>query len=73
MEESNQKAEQPATRQPIEPLLTAEDVSEWLNIDRRRVYELPVDQIKISPRCVRWRRGDLEALIAKRTLVLGFE
>lgn len=56
-----------------EPLLRASEVAAWLNIDRRRVYELPVDQIRISNRCVRWRLSDLEVLIEKGTRHLGFE
>ncbi len=49
----------------LEPLLNASQVGELLNVNRRRVYELPIPQVRISIRCFRWRRSDIAAHVAR--------
>ena len=50
----------------IEPLLTATDVARVLGVRPKRVYELGIPAVKISPRSLRWAPSDLEAWIASR-------
>lgn len=49
-----------------EPLLTARDVAERLQVPRDRVYELPIPRVRIGPRTVRWRPEAVEAWIVER-------
>jgi predicted DNA-binding transcriptional regulator AlpA len=52
----------------IEPLLTAEQVAAILGVRPKRVYELGIPGVRLSVHCVRWRRADLSAWIASRTV-----
>ena len=49
----------------VEPLLTAAQVARWLNVKTRSVYELPLPQVRISMRSLRWRRADVRDHIAR--------
>lgn len=49
-----------------DPLLTAVEVAAILGVRAKRVYELGIPAVRISPRTLRWQRSDLLAWIAKR-------
>ncbi len=51
---------------PLEPLLTAAEVGRILVVRAKRVYELPIPQIRISEHAIRWSRADLVAWLAQR-------
>jgi len=51
----------------IEPLMTAAEVGRLLHIPRKRAYEVVGHlAVQIAPRTLRWRRGDILALIEAR-------
>jgi len=51
----------------IEPLMTAAEVGHLLQIPRKRAYEVVGHlAVQIAPRTLRWRRGDILALIDAR-------
>jgi hypothetical protein len=51
----------------IEPLMTAAEVGRLLHIPRKRAYEVVGHlAVQIAPRTLRWRRGDILALIDAR-------
>ena len=51
----------------IEPLMTAAEVGRLLQIPRKRAYEVVGHlAVQIAPRTLRWRRGDILALIDAR-------
>jgi predicted DNA-binding transcriptional regulator AlpA len=52
--------------EPLEPLLTAAEVGRILGVRPKRVYELPIPQIRISEHAIRWSRADLSAWLARR-------
>lgn len=52
--------------EPLEPLLTAAEVARILGVRPKRVYELPIPQIRISEHAIRWSRADLAAWLAQR-------
>ncbi len=52
--------------EPLEPLLTAAEVARILGVRPKRVYELPIPQIRISEHAIRWSRADLVAWLAQR-------
>lgn len=56
----------PAEETPIEPLLTAAEVGRILGVRPKRVYELPIPQIRISEHAIRWSRADLVAWLESR-------
>ncbi len=43
-----------------ERLLRAIDVAAILGVPTKRVYELGIPAVRLSSRCLRWRRSDLE-------------
>ena len=49
-------------------LLTALQVADYLQISRKRVYELPIPVIKLGPKRLRWRLADLRAFLEERTV-----
>lgn len=49
-----------------EPLLTAGEVAEKLQIPRDRVYQLELPRVRISERCVRWRPKTVQEFIEQR-------
>jgi predicted DNA-binding transcriptional regulator AlpA len=51
----------------LEPLMTAEQVAAVLGVSRKRVYELPIPSVRISPRAIRWRPSDVQRWLADRT------
>jgi excisionase family DNA binding protein len=55
-----------------EPLLTAEQVAEYLQVDRSTVYRLAaapggLPVVELSPRVRRFRPADVEAFLERRT------
>lgn len=50
-------------------LLTAEQVAAILGVRPKRVYELPLPQVRVSERTLRWCRSDVMAWIAERKRV----
>lgn len=49
-----------------EPLLTAEEVAEILQVPRKSVYELGIPRVRIGERRVRWRPADVREFIQRR-------
>lgn len=52
---------------PRNRLLTAAQVAERLAVRVKRVYDLPIAQVTLGPRTIRWRDEDVEAYIAAST------
>ncbi len=50
----------------VEPLLDVHAVATILSVRPKRVYELGLPVVRLSARCLRWRRSDVEAWIANR-------
>lgn len=50
-----------------EPLLTAEEVADVLQVPRKAVYDLPIRRVRVSRNRVRWRPEDVRAFIERRT------
>lgn len=50
-----------------EPLMTADDVSEFLQVPTKSVYELPIQRVRVSQNRVRWRPADVRAFVERRT------
>jgi predicted DNA-binding transcriptional regulator AlpA len=48
---------------PSDALLTAKQVAKRMQVSVRRVYQLPLPQVRLGPRLVRYRERDLVALI----------
>lgn len=49
-----------------EPLLTAEQVAEKLQVPKKSVYDLSIPRVRIGKRRVRWRPADVRAFIRRR-------
>lgn len=49
-----------------EPLLTAAEVARILGVRPKRVYELPLPQVRLSERTIRWCRSDVMTWITDR-------
>lgn len=49
-----------------EPLLTAEEVGEILQVPTKSVYDLPIQRVRVSKGRVRWRPADVRAFIERR-------
>ena len=65
-----------ATPASTDPLLTAEDLAQWLRVSPRQVYELsrnrsqvrgrhPLPSIKIHKKMLRFRKSDIEQWLDK--------
>lgn len=52
-----------------EPLMTAEEVGEYLQVPTKSVYDLSIPRVRIGERRVRWRPADVRAFIEERTEV----
>ena len=48
-------------------LLTATEVAQILNVRDKRVYQLNIPAIRLTPRTLRWRRSTVEQWLADRT------
>lgn len=48
-----------------EKLLTAKEVADWLRIASKKIYYLPITQIRISDRRVRFAKADVQAYIER--------
>ncbi len=57
---------QPAQTGPVEPLLDAAAVAAVLGVRPKRVYELGIPCVRISTRCLRWRRAAVETWLRER-------
>lgn len=51
---------------PERRFLSAREVGALIGVRARRVYELEIPCIRISPRCVRWVRGDVLRWLSDR-------
>ncbi len=51
----------------LDPLLTAADVARILSVRPKRVYELGIPAIRLSEKCLRWRRSAVLAWLESRT------
>lgn len=49
-----------------EPLLTAAEVGEILQVPTKSVYELPIQRVRISQARVRWRPEDVREFVRRR-------
>jgi hypothetical protein len=49
-----------------EPLWTAAEVAAVLRVPTKGVYKLPIKRVRLGPRRIRWRRGDVRAFIDGR-------
>lgn len=49
-----------------EPLLTADEVAEILQVPRKSVYDLSIPRVRIGERRVRWRPADVREFINRR-------
>ena len=49
-----------------EPLLTAGEVAEVLQVPKKSVYDLSIPRVRIGERRVRWRPQDVKAFINRR-------
>jgi predicted DNA-binding transcriptional regulator AlpA len=56
------------TNKPPGALLRATEVAARLGIDRRRVYELPIPRINLSPKCIRFDPDDVRDFIERRRM-----
>jgi predicted DNA-binding transcriptional regulator AlpA len=50
-----------------EPLLTAAEVAKILAIRTKRVYELGIPAVRLSEKCLRWRRSAVDVWLESRT------
>ena len=53
---------------PSLQLLTAKQVASLLGVRAKRVYELGIPYLHLSPRSIRWRQQDVRAWIEEATL-----
>ena len=49
-----------------EPLWTAKQVAAKLQLPKKSVYELPIPQVRIGPRRIRYRPSDVRAFVRRR-------
>lgn len=52
------------------PLLRVQEVAAVLNVRVKRVYELPIRQVRLGRRSIRWRPSDLRDFIERRLEVI---
>ena len=57
----------------LEPLFTAEDVAEILQVPVKSVYELPIRKVRLGANRVRWTPNDVAAFIERRLEDGGFD
>lgn len=50
-----------------EPLMTAEQVGQVLQVPTKSVYDLPIPRVRVSSNRVRWRPADVWEFIERRT------
>ncbi len=51
----------------LEPLLTAAEVAEWLQVHPKRIYELPIRRVRLSSKRIRFRPDDVRAFLERRS------
>lgn len=68
MTNERQTADRGAELRGFEPsrLLTATDVAQLLRIHPKRVFDLPIPQVRPSAARVRWLAADVDAFIANK-------
>ncbi len=49
-----------------EPLLRAKQVAEWLGVHPKRVYDLPIPRVRVSPKRIRYRPVDVVKYLDRR-------
>ncbi len=49
-----------------EPLWTAAEVAALLRVPSKSVYTMPIRKVRLGPRRIRWRPGDVRAFIDER-------
>ena len=49
----------------LEPLLTAAEVAAYLRVSPKRVYKLPIAQVRISDKRLRWLASDVVAYMRR--------
>ena len=47
----------------IMPLLSASDIGHLLGISRRQVLRLPIRQVRLGPKTIRFRKEDYDAYV----------
>lgn len=45
-------------------LLTVSEVGVMLRVHAKRVYSLPIPQVRLSPRRIRWKLADVRAFVS---------
>ena len=50
-------------------VLTVEQVAELLQVSPKRVRQLPIPQVRLGPRTIRFRREDVERFIERKRFV----
>ena len=50
-------------------LLTAKELALQLNVSPKKVYELPIEQVRLTPRRVRWKQSDVDSYVSSRRQV----
>lgn len=50
----------------VQRLMDAREVGSMLRKPVKGVYDLPIPRIRLSQRCIRWRRADVLAFIEMR-------
>ena len=59
----------PVTTPSTERLLRAGDVAAILGVRTKRVYELGIPAVRLSSRCLRWRRADIDRWLDGRRVL----
>lgn len=49
----------------LETLLTAAEVAAYLGIGPKKVYGLPIPQVRLSDKRIRWLAGDVNAYVRR--------
>ncbi len=50
-------------------LLTAKELAHQLNVPTKKVYELPIVQVRLTTRRIRWKQSDVDAYVSERSQV----
>jgi hypothetical protein len=55
----------PDLASPVDALLTAAEVGKLLRVATKKVYELPIPKIVLSPRRIRYSERDVRAYVER--------
>jgi len=50
----------------LEPLLNAQDLARLLKKPVKTVYDLPIPQVHLGPRTIRWKKADVREFVDNR-------